>query len=195
VGLIQTVDDTSGTGAKYTVGHEERSIMFMRGNLDGVMSQEDMDDIADCIRCTILAMSPSKVAFGSENMRTMGYFLGSADLLAQIADRYYLEKLFMLFEEFQEANIPGYDSAMDLLSKTSTFYQGVVRTRLDNEFMRVDRYMELYFSNRREVDKDLYSEAIDRNLSYLESILAANTDDLEGFLASFRRGNVSTYTI
>ncbi|BDQ37915.1 hypothetical protein SYK_22750 [Pseudodesulfovibrio nedwellii] len=195
VGLIQVADDTLGTGAKYTVGHEERSIMFMRSNLDGVMSQDDMDDIADCIRCTILAMSPSKVAFASEHMRIMGYFLGSADLLAQIADRYYLEKLFLLFEEFQEAKIPGYDSAMDLLSKTNTFYEGVVRTRLDKEFMRVDRYMKLYFRDRRKVDKDLYSEAIDRNLNYLESMLSQNADDLEGFLASFRRGNISTYTI
>nr|WP_321513323.1 HD domain-containing protein [uncultured Pseudodesulfovibrio sp.] len=195
VGLIQTADDTMGTGAKYTVGHEERSIMFMRSILDGVMSRDDQDDIADCIRCTILAMSPSKVAFASENIRTMGYFLGSADLLAQIADRYYLEKLFLLFEEFQEARIPGYDSAMDLLAKTSTFYQEVVRTRLDKEFLRVDRYMELYFSNRRGVDKDLYSEAIDRNLSYLESILSGDIDDLEGVLSRFRRGSIPTYTI
>ncbi|WP_319541467.1 HD domain-containing protein [uncultured Pseudodesulfovibrio sp.] len=195
VGLIQTADDTMGTGAKYTVGHEERSIMFMRSILDGVMSRDDQDDIADCIRCTILAMSPSKVAFASENIRTMGYFLGSADLLAQIADRYYLEKLFLLFEEFQEARIPGYDSAMDLLAKTSTFYQEVVRIRLDKEFLRVDRYMELYFSNRRGVDKDLYSEAIDRNLSYLESILSGDIDDLEGVLSRFRRGSIPTYTI
>ncbi|MDD3313173.1 MAG: hypothetical protein PHP91_13630, partial [Pseudodesulfovibrio sp.] len=93
VGLVQTTRDTEGTGAKYTVGHEECSIQFMRENLAGVLHGDGIEDIADCIRCTILAMSPSKVAFRTDDMRFMGYFLGSADLLAQIADRYYLEKL------------------------------------------------------------------------------------------------------
>lgn len=189
VGLIQDVDDTQGTGAKHTVGHEERSIMFMRCNMEGVLEEEDIEDIADCIRCTILAMSPSKVAFRTEAMRKMGFFLGSADLLAQIADRYYLEKLLLLFEEFHEAKLPGYDSAFDLLLKTRTFYQDVARKRLDQEFKGVDRYMLHYFKERRNVDKDLYHEAIERNLAYLDKILADSKDDLEVFLTSLRRGD------
>lgn len=191
VGLIQDVDDTQGTGAKHTVGHEERSILFMRCNLENVFDNDDIEDIADCIRCTILSMSPSKVAFRTENMRKMGYFLGSADLLAQIADRYYLEKLLLLFEEFQEAKLPGYDTAFDLLLKTRTFYQDVARMRLDDEFKKVDRYMGSYFKKRWDVDKDLYAEAIDRNLNYLDTILRDSKDDLERFLANLRRGDMS----
>ena len=187
VGLIQADEDSQGTGAKYTVGHEERSILFMRTDLDGILAADDIEDIADCIRCTILAMSPSKVAFRSENMRKMGYFLGSADLLAQIADRYYLEKLLLLFEEFQEAKLPGYDTAFDLLSKTGSFYQDVARVRLDKEFQGVDAYMRPYFKRRWDVDKDLYAEAIKRNLAYLDKILSENPDDLERFLSSLRR--------
>jgi len=191
VGLIQTNDDTQGSGAKYTVGHEERSIQFMRCNLDGAMSEDDIEDVADCIRCTILAMSPSKVAFRTENMRMMGFFLGSADLLAQIADRYYLEKLLHLFEEFQEAKLPGYDTAFDLLLKTRTFYQEVARKRLDNEFKKVDRFMGPYFRKRWDVDHDFYAEAIDRNLDYLDGILSGCLDDLECFLAGLKRGGIS----
>ncbi len=187
VGLIQDIDDTLGTGAKHPVGHEERSILFMRCNLDGVLSADDIEDIADCIRCTILAMSPSKVSFRTSNMRVMGFFLGSADLLAQIADRYYLEKLLLLFEEFQEAKLPGYDTAFDLLSKTRSFYQDVARKRLDHEFRGVDVYARPYFKGRWDVDKDLYKEAIDRNLAYLDEILSENADDLKGFLARLRR--------
>lgn len=190
VGLIQDNDDTQGTGAKHTVGHEERSILFMRCDLNGVLSAQDADDIADCIRCTILAMSPSKVAFRTDGMRKMGFFLGSADLLAQIADRYYLEKLLLLFEEFEEAKLPGYDTAFDLLSKTRSFYQGVARKRLDEEFKQVDQYMEPYFSRRWDVDKDLYKEAIDRNLTYLDKILAEHGDDLQGFLTNLRRDSL-----
>ncbi|NDV20503.1 hypothetical protein GO013_13890 [Pseudodesulfovibrio sp. JC047] len=195
VGLIQTEDDMTGTGAKYTIGHEERSIMFMRTNLAGVLSQADMDDIADCIRCTVLSMSPARISFSSDSMRTMGYFLGSADLLAQVADRYYLEKLVLLFEEFQEAKIPGYDSAMDLFSKTNTFYESVVRVRLDTEFNQVDRFMSLYFRKWREIDRDLYAEAIDRNLTYLKKILAGGVKNVEEVLARFRRGDTLTYSI
>ncbi|WP_316896420.1 HD domain-containing protein [Pseudodesulfovibrio indicus] len=190
VGLIQDVDDTQGTGAKHTVGHEERSIQFMRCDLEGQLSEEDVDDIADCIRCTILAMSPSKVAFRTEAMRKMGYFLGSADLLAQIADRYYLEKLLLLFEEFQEAKLPGYDNAFDLVLKTRNFYQDVARKRLDNEFRGVDSNMLYYFSKRRGIDKDLYRVAIERNLSYLDKILAECGEDLDMLMAKLRRGNV-----
>lgn len=187
VGLIQDRDDTQGTGAKYTVGHEERSILFMRFNLHGTLDVDDIDDIADCIRCTILAMSPSKVAFRSENMRKMGYFLGSADLLAQVADRYYLEKLLLLFEEFREAKIPGYDTVYDLLFKTDSFYQDVARVRLDHEFNGVDAYMRPYFAKRWDVDKDLYAEAIERNLTYLDKILSEHPNDLKSFLGSLRR--------
>lgn len=191
VGLIQTDDDTLGTGAKYTVGHEERSIQFMRENLEGVLSEDDIEDIADCIRCTILAMSPGKVAFRTEAMRKMGYYLGSADLLAQIADRYYLEKLMLLFEEFKEARLPGYATAFDLLLKTRNFYQGVARKRLDNDLEKVDRFMAPYFRKRWGVDRDLYIEAINRNLDYLDGILSGCKEDIDCFLQGLRRGGLS----
>jgi len=192
VGLIQTTDDTLGTGAKYTVGHEERSIQFMRENLAGDLPCEEIEDIADCIRCTILAMSPAKVAFRTPDMRMMGYFLGSADLLAQIADRYYLEKLLLLFEEFKEARLPGYASAYELLIKTRNFYQDVARRRLDHDFGSVDRFMRDYFRQRWDVDEDLYARAIRRNLDYLDRILDESGDDLDLFRQALRRRSMST---
>ncbi|MEF2231180.1 MAG: hypothetical protein V3571_09650, partial [Pseudodesulfovibrio sp.] len=191
VGLIQTTDDTQGTGAKYTVGHEERSIQFMRENLAGDLPADEMEDIADCIRCTILAMSPARIAFRTPDMRLMGHFLGSADLLAQIADRYYLEKLLLLFEEFKEARLPGYASAYDLLIKTRNFYQDVARRRLDHDFGSVDRYMRHYFRQRWNVDEDLYAVAIRRNLDYLDEILAESGDDLDLFRKALRRSSMS----
>lgn len=191
VGLIQTTDDDTGTGAKYTVGHEERSIQFMRENLNGTLPEKHVEDIADCIRCTILAMSPSKVAFRTQNMRLMGYFLGTADLVAQIADRYYLEKLLLLFEEFKEARLPGYDSAFDLLAQTRDFYHKVARKRIVNEFINVDRFMAPYFQRRWNVNHDMYHEAIDRNLAYLDDILSGCQDDLDCFVKGLRRSSIS----
>ncbi|MFH1913703.1 MAG: hypothetical protein ABIK45_05455 [Pseudomonadota bacterium] len=189
VGLIQSEDDTQGTGAKYTVGHEERSIQFMRQNLNGSLPADDIEDMADCIRCTILAMPPARIAFRSDSMRLMGWFLGSADLLAQIADRYYLEKLLLLFEEFKEARLPGYGTAFDLLVKTRNFYQDVARKRLDTDLGRVDRYMRAYFKHRFDVDRDFYTEAIHRNLDYLDTIVDTCRDDIECFMRGLRRSD------
>lgn len=188
VGLIQTEDDTVGTGAKYTVGHEERSIQFMRQNLKDVLEPDDIEDIADCIRCTTLSMPPHRIAFRTDEIRFMGNILGTADLLAQIADRYYLEKLLLLFEEFQEARLPGYDTAYELLTKTRTFYRDVARPRLDRDFGKARRFMRSYFKSRWNVDHDFYDEAIHRNLDYLDTILAESRGDLDVFLSRLRRG-------
>jgi len=189
VGLIQTEDDTAGTGAKYTVGHEERSIQFMHQHLDGALDPDDIEDIADCIRCTTLAMSPKRIAFRCEEMKLMGQILGTADLLAQIADRNYLEKLLLLFEEFKEAKLPGYETAYDLLTKTRGFYQYVARPRLDNDLERADRFMRVYFHDRFGVDQDFYDEAIHANLDYLDSVVEECGDNLDCFLFRLRRGS------
>lgn len=189
VGLIQSVDDTNGTGAKYTVGHEERSIQFMHQNLIDGLSPDDIEDIADCIRCTSLAMSPQKIAFRTKGMRLMGHFLGTADLLAQIADRYYLEKLLLLFEEFKEAKLPGYDTPFELLNKTRTFYRDLARPRLDKDLGKVNSFMRPYFKKRWGIDSDFYHEAIERNLNYLDAILEKCQSDMECFHRNLRRIN------
>jgi len=187
VGLIQALDDDNGTGAKYTVGHEERSIQFMQANLEGCLSIEDIADIADCITCTILSQSPANIPFRTENMRMMGNFIGSADLLAQIADRHYIEKLLLLFEEFKEAKLPGYETPFELLHKTRNFYQDVARKRLDQELGNVDRFMTPYFVKRWDVERDFYAEAIHNNLDYLDRILKQCHDDLDCFMKRLRR--------
>ena len=59
--------------------------------------------------------------------------MGSADLLAQLADRLYLEKLLLLFMEFEEARLPEFETALELLQKTADFYDSVARKRLDEQ--------------------------------------------------------------
>lgn len=194
-GLIQTEEDTTGTGAKYTVGHEERSVSIMRMMLEGHIPEENLQDITDCIKCTILAESPDNIPFRSEDVRAMGRMLGSADLLAQMADRCYLEKLLLLFEEFQEAGLPGYETPMDMFKKTRAFYQNVARKRLDGDLGKVDRHMLSYFKCRCDTERDLYAEAIERNLNYLDAALMDCNEDLVCFVDSLRRGDVVDDTV
>ena len=194
VGLIQTADDEGGTGAKHMVGHEERSIQFMLSNLGDSLPEEDLEDIAQCIHCTSLDCQVNTVPFRSPEMRMIGQCVGAGDLLAQLADRYYLEKLILLFQEFEEAGIPGYDTPYDLLQKTTTFYRDVAQKRLKEALGQADMFMISYFRSRWSVEKDFYREAIDRNLEFLETILNSCGDDIDCFTNALRRNNLSAYT-
>lgn len=182
-GLIQTVDDREGSGAKYTVGHEQRSIDFVHGYLsERHYDSQDIEDCSQMIRCTDLNVSLQQLSIRNQGIELLCKIVGSADLLAQIADRNYLEKLLLLFQEFKEAGLPDMASEFDLLKNTENFYQNVAKKRLEDDFADVARYMVNHFEQRYGVKRDLYKESIKNNLAYLRSVLAKSDDG-----ASIRR--------
>ena len=193
VGLIQTTADRSGTGAKYTIGHENRSVTFMRHNMGRKFFPAwQMDDCEAMIQCTNIHTSPSRIAFRNDEIHYMGMIVGSADLLSQIADRKYLEKLTLLFKEFEEAGIPGFHSEAELVEKTEDFYDNIARSRLINTLGNVSANMQYHFRSRWQIDRDLYAEAIENNIGYLRPIVARgdcckNTD----YQKYLRRGNIA----
>jgi len=189
VGLIQTEDDKIGSGAKYTVGHEKRSITFMKLYLaDKPYSKQQIEDCSHLIMCTLLSQSPSEIPFRTPEIETLGKIVGSADLMAQIADRYYLEKLLLLFQEFQEAGIPDFVNELDLLKKTEGFYKNVAQKRLVEDFSGVSKHMAAHFKSRWDVDKDLYSESIQNNIEYLRLLLKKAGDNILSVKETLRRG-------
>jgi hypothetical protein len=107
-----------------------------------------------------------------------GHMLGTADLMAQMADRCYLEKCRdRLYQEFVLGGIavesagPGeyrvrYESGIDLLKKTPVFYQQVSRERLYSKFNRAYRYIEVLYDGQNP-----YVEAIRNNMTHLIRIL------------------------
>ncbi len=174
-GLIQKSKDRKGTGAKYTIGHETRSIAFMRHNMgEKDYPAEQMDDCEQLIKCTNIHMSVSEIAFRSDEIKTLGMIVGSADLLSQIADRKYLEKLTLLFKEFEEAGLPGFDSENELIEKTEGFYKNVARKRLTHDMKNISSNMKHHFKTRWDIDRDLYDEAIANNIGYLKSMVRGN---------------------
>jgi hypothetical protein len=192
VGLIQTEDDRKGSGAKYTVGHEERSVGFLRRYLSGKgFSKEEIETGANFIRCTILSVAPAKIPFASEEGRTCGYIVGSSDLLAQMADRLYLEKLLFLFKEFQEARLPGFDTELELLQKTKDFYEVVAKKRLNGDFGGLCDHMRSHFNKWLNIDSDLYSDAIAKNIDYLEVVITHCKDSFDCYLEYLRRGGIA----
>ncbi len=171
-GLIQTTKDKQGTGAKYTIGHEKRSVNFMRKNLGkNDFTRQQMDDCAQLIKCTNLDIDVACISFRSEEVENLGKIVGSADLLAQMGDRLYLEKLILLFKEFEEAGIPDFESEVELLERTEAFYKNVTQKRLQVDCNNISSNMVNHFRHRWDIDQDLYDESIEKNISYLKKIL------------------------
>jgi hypothetical protein len=113
--------------------------------------------------------------------------LGTADLLGQMADRMYLEKLLLLFYEFQEGEVGDYESELDLLQKSEVF-QNFIQKRLFRDFSNVSKYLRPHFVERWKQDKDLYQEAVQKNMDYLKHILQQHENEHRSWL---RRGGIS----
>lgn len=170
-GLIQAVEEHDGTGAQYTIGHEDRSIALMEKYIsDKGFSAEDILDCSHIIMCTKLSLPINKIPFRSEETKTMGKVLGSADLIAQMADRNYLKKLPLLFLEYKEAGMAGFETPLELFKNTEEFYHSVARTRLAEELDNVSSAARYHFKNRWGIDRDLYAESIKNNIKNMREI-------------------------
>jgi hypothetical protein len=110
--------------------------------------------------------------------------LGTADLLGQMADRTYLEKLIFLYHEFQEGKVPIYNTEIEFFCKTELFFK-LTQERFNKDLAGVRRYMTAHFRNRWKIDADLYAVAILRNQEYLKRILEEPEKEVRKYL---RRG-------
>ena len=186
-GYIQTIDEDVGTGAKFTLTHIGRSILFMEKYLsENGYSREDIECCRATLECTGLSVKISEINFGSSEIEMLGKMLGTADLLGQIADRTYLEKLPFLYHEFKEGDVPDFESELDMLKKTPEFYDRTIE-RFERELGGVNRYIRDHFRVRWGIDKDLYMTSMENKIKYLKYVLEDHEDDYREYL---RRGNL-----
>jgi hypothetical protein len=179
-GYIQAVEDNTGTGAKYTVSHIERSIEFMQKYFHAnAFPAEYLPICSDFLRCTGLDVKIAEIKFQSREHEILGQILGTADLIGQMANDNYLEKLPFLYDEFKEGGVPGYSDKLDLLKKTPAFWE-MVKKRLVNELGQVDRYLRDYLRVLWGINQDLYRQAIDRNIERLQVVLATPRPSFPG---------------
>jgi hypothetical protein len=181
-GYIQRSDDRIGTGAKYTAVHIDRSIDFMEHYLRGRgWLREDFEVCRCALHCTGLSARLDRISFPTEESRTLGMMLGTADLLGQMASRAYLEKLPFLYQELREGKLLNGQSEFEFLRETPSFYRQTLE-RMKNELGGVSRFMKDHFRARREIDRDLCLAAIEENMACLESILESHPGDCGSFL-------------
>lgn len=181
-GYIQENPDIKGTGSKYTIVHVRRSMKFFRiyGEKSG-FSEEEIAKCLSMILCTDLAVDIRSITFISRQTELLGKMLGVADLLAQMADRKYLEKLLFLYHEFEEGMVDGYEGEIDLLHKSVGFYD-LVNQRIATALGGVNRFILPHLKRHWNIHVDLYQEAIENQKNYLHRILKIQNSDPRDYL-------------
>ncbi len=165
-------------GAEFTLYHVSRSADFLRRYLPELGMTKDVGVSSMIVHFTGYELEVDNIELDDPRDVICGHLLGTADLIAQMADRCYLEKCRdRLYKEFVIGGVavenakPGeymvrYKSGKDLLKKTPTFYQQVMRDRLNSKFNRVYRYVEVLYDGQNP-----YIDAIASNISHLVRIL------------------------
>lgn len=171
-------DKDYSNGAEFTLYHVSRSADFLRRYLPDLGLSNDVGVSSMIVHFTGYELDLDDIELDDPRDIICGHLIGTADMIAQMADRCYLEKCRdRLYKEFVVGGIaienakPGeymvrYKSGNDLLQKTPAFYQQVMRDRLNTKFNRVYRYAEVLYDGHNP-----YIDAIRHNIVHLVRIL------------------------
>lgn len=188
IGYAQRRDsEEGGTGAQFTQVHVKRGIHFMRNYLHERNHPPDLaDDLEPIISCSDPFLPIANIKFSSTRTRLCGQTLGTADLVGQMADRHYLEKLIYLFDEFEEAHMGNYENVHDMLRKSRGFF-AVILDKLDSEYNSLYEMLEHHFIDTLGQKRNYYMESIKKNMDYLAKVTAMDESE---YLDHLRRGNI-----
>jgi hypothetical protein len=178
-------DRDFNNGAEFTLYHVSRSADFLRRYLPELGMSKDVAVASMIVHFTGYELDLDNIELDDPRDAICGHLLGTADLVAQMADRCYLEKCRdRLYKEFVVGGIaienasPGeymvrYESGIDLLKKTPAFYQTATKDRLQKKFNRAYRYFEVLFDGQNP-----YIDAIRNNLNHLVKVLKTDNWNL-----------------
>jgi hypothetical protein len=180
-GYIREFDDRlHRNGAEFTLYHVTRSAKFLARFLPTIGMEAWVPVSTRIVHFTGYEIKLSQIHLTDNRDRKCGHLLGTADLIAQMADRCYLEKCRdRLYPEFVLGGVAAapasdgtmqvrYSSGLDLLRQTPGFVRETRAQRLDGEFEQAYQYTETLFGG-----ENPYLDAIDRNMDYLQRILRA----------------------
>jgi hypothetical protein len=171
------IDAGAVNGAIFTRTHVSRSGRYLESYLPRIGLEQYVPVVSRIVHFTGYELNVDQIELEEPKDSVVGHLLGTADLVAQLADRCYLEKCRdRLYPEFVLGGVAIderpegkvlYHSAEDLLGKTLSFYQTGARLRLENNFNRVYRYLEAFF----ERGQSPYIRFIRKNLTFLTSVI------------------------
>jgi len=170
-------DSSAANGAEFTRTHVTRSGLFLERYLPRVGLEQFTPVVSRVVHFTGYEISLDRIELEDPKDSFVGHLLGTADLVAQLADRCYLEKCrdrlypeFVLggvaFESAESGDV-RYRSGKDLLAQTLNFYRSSVHLRLERGFNSAYRYFEPFFGDAQ----NPYVLFIRKNLTFLVSVL------------------------
>ena len=188
-GMIQEADDHEGTGAKFTQEHVMLSMDFTEKHAAALfLESQEIIDLRDMILCTDLMAEISVINFSSQKIELLGKMLGTADLIAQMADHTYLEKLLFLYHEFREAEIGNFKNEVDFLHQTLNFFE-ISDTRFKKTLDNTSHYMIPHFKARWGINENLYVLSLENQRRFLEKIMV---DKNKSIYQELKRDNIVT---
>ena len=158
-------------GAEYTVGHVSRGAEFLRSYMRELGFDERLARLAaTLLHFTGYERQAELIRIRAGLPRKLGQMMGTADIIAQMSDRCYLEKCRdRLFPEFVLGRLgaarigkqlPLFTSGEELVAKTPGFFENAMR-RLDVQLGHCHEYAAKHFGG-----DNLYLDAVRKNVSY-----------------------------
>ena len=176
-GYVQELSDqTHKNGAEMTLTHVSRGSHFLKEYLPKI-GMADMADVAsELIHFTGYETKVDKIIVTAPIYRLLGTMLCSADIIAQMADRCYLEKCRdRLYPEFVLGGLATrrapdggeqvvYASGLDLVMKTPDFFLGA-RKRLDGDLGASHNFAHRHFGGQ-----NVYLDEVEKNIKFAREI-------------------------
>ncbi|HUS23835.1 MAG TPA: HD domain-containing protein [Candidatus Binatia bacterium] len=177
-GYIRRYDDDATNGAEFTLSHVGRSAEFLREFLPRIGFGREARLAARIVHFTGYEIALDRIRVRNRRDRALGFLLGTADVLAQMSDRCYLEKCrTFLYHEFETCGLAGqrrpdgprpiYESPEDLMVKTPEFAKKLFAERLDGYFLGMHRYMREHFNG---INPYLFE--IEKQLEHVQRVIA-----------------------
>jgi hypothetical protein len=166
-------------GAEYTLTHVSRGAEFLRGYLRQLGLGHLSRSAATLVHYTGYERPAETIRLADTLLRRVGQMLGTADIIAQMSDRCYLEKCRdRLFPEFVlgglagrklvgQRLLPSFASGNDLVQKTPIFYQNASK-RLDLQLARAYEYAGRHFGG-----SNPYLDEMQKNVRYAQLLAQA----------------------
>jgi hypothetical protein len=171
-------------GAEYTLTHVSRGAAYLRRYVSEVGLAPLAPAASTLVHYTGYERPAETIRLSNTLLRRVGQMLGTADIIAQMSDRCYLEKCRdRLFPEFVLGNLAGrkirgaralpeFASGDELVQKTPGFYQGALK-RLDLQLARAYEYAARHFGG-----PNPYLDEMRKNVEYAQTVSADPSEGL-----------------
>jgi hypothetical protein len=163
-------------GAELTQSHVRRSAELLKNYLPTIGLADQAEVAAIIVHFSGYEIPLDEILVDDPLDKRLGHLVATGDMIAQMADRCYLEKCRdRLFPEFVLGGVnmlTGDEvgklewTPEELLRRTPMFFEQVMNDRLDGAFNSGYKYLEVLFGG-----KNPYLESINQSMDYLQHII------------------------